>query len=768
MQKHQPIWNKIGAALQKQRLAPYFDRLKSIERCCQSYQVETWGNEEIKERFSSLKLAAGDGAALDSLLEEAFVLIRESVRRMLGIRLYDVQMIAAIALYEGKLIEMQTGEGKTLAAVLPACLYALQSKGVHILTFNDYLAGRDAEWMSPVYESLGLTAGVVREGMSIRERQAAYAADITYLTAKEAGFDYLKDSICYDRASLVQRPFHLAIIDEADSILIDEARVPLVIAGETAGEAKVDDVRKVTDIVKQLAFGIDYDTDEAKRNVFLTESGVDRAEAMLGCSNLYDEHHTDLLAALHCGLHAEALLKRDVDYIVRNGKVELIDAFTGRIAENRHWPDGIQAAVEAKEGLTPKAGGRVLGSITLQHLLSLYPRMSGMTGTAQASAEEFRTTYSLEVVVIPPHRPCRRIDHPLAVFTHREAKRRALVNEIVTVHQTGRPILVGTASVEESEELAADLAAAGISCNVLNAQNDEREAELIAGAGRWGVVTVSTNMAGRGVDIVLGGGEAEAYVEVAALGGLYVIGTNLHESSRVDHQLRGRAGRQGDPGASRFFISLEDELLSRFGLANVLPSEFLEKRQDEPLQASVIRKRIEHIQRVIEGQNFEIRKTLNKYSDLVEQQRRQLFGRRWNVLMDRERLTLLASRDRERYEELCRAFGEELLYQVEKQITLYAIDQCWADHLELISFIREGIHLESISNNNPLDEFHRQIIHAFNDLPHKLEQLIVDTFRTAYITEAGIDLNQDGLKLPSATWTYLVNDQFYSNRITLF
>lgn len=760
----QQFFNKISETIQRQQVKPYLERLQQV----QAISLETWDNEQIRERSLALRCEIQAGASADDILIEAYALAAEAVRRVMGIQLFDVQIIAGIALHEGRLVEMHTGEGKTLAAVLPAYLHALQGKGVHVLTFNDYLACRDAEWMGPAYQFLGVTVGYIQADMNIADRQAAYAADITYVTAKEAGFDYLKDSISYNKDELVQRPFYFAITDEADSILIDEARVPLVIAGEA--EASEMDFKRMAAIVRHLSSGSDYEPDEYKRNVYLTEAGIDKAEAILSCGNLYADENIETLTMLNCALHAEALLKRDVDYIVRNGRVELIDEFTGRIAKNRHWPDGLQAAVEAKEGLTIRAGGRILGMITLQHLLSLYPTICGMTATALTSADEFRETYHLDVVAIPPNRPCRRIDHPHLVFTHQEAKINAVVREVVTVHKTGRPILIGTGSVEESDLLAQRLAQAGVSCHVLNAKNDAMEAEMISRAGGWGAVTVSTNMAGRGVDIRLGGDSEhpENYRRVAELGGLYVIGTNLHESIRVDNQLRGRAGRQGDPGSSRFFVSLEDDLIVRFGIREAIPAEYLNIKQTEPLEVPAILKNIAHIQQVINGQNYDIRKTLNKYADLVEQQRRIIYARRQDVLNDRIPLTLLASQEAGRFRHVCQRFGERTMREVEKRITLYQIDHCWADYLDYVGYIKEGIHLESIGKRNPLDEFHRQIIAAFEHLPSQIEEAVLKTFREAEITSEGIDLDRQGVKIPSATWTYIVNDSFFQNRVTLF
>ena len=418
-------------------------------------------------------------------------------------RPFDVQLIAGIALHEGKLAEMQTGEGKTLAAVLPVYLNGLIGKGVHVLTFNDYLARRDAQWMGPIYEFLGLSVGCIQEGMSKPERQQAYLADVTYLTAKEAGFDYLRDSLCLNAGQVVHRPFHCAIVDEADSILIDEARIPLVIAGTAA--TPETDPRRLAAVAGNLKLHVDFDTDDEGRNVALSEAGIERAQDLLDGADLYEPENVLLLTQLNLALHAQVLLRRDIDYIVRNGRVELVDELTGRVVEDRHWPDGLQTALEAKEGLQLQPQGRILGSITLQHFLRSYPKLTGMTATAQPAAEELKDFYGLGVVVVPPIRPCIRVDHSNVVFTHKEAKTKALVAEITTVHATGRPILVGTSSVEESEQLAVCLPNSGVCCKVLNARTDELEAKIIAQAGALGAITISTNMAGRGTDIHLGG-----------------------------------------------------------------------------------------------------------------------------------------------------------------------------------------------------------------------------------------------------------------------
>ncbi|UCE47692.1 MAG: accessory Sec system translocase SecA2, partial [Phycisphaerales bacterium] len=661
-------------------LHPYRKVLKRIGEL--EPKLRDLDERALREMSRDLTSRAAQGVSLDDLLIDAFALAREVARRVLGLRPFDVQIIAAIAMHQGKLAEMQTGEGKTLVAVLPAYLNALTRKGVHVLTFSDYLARRDANWMGPVYEFLGLTVGFVQEGMSTDARRAAYASDVTYATAKEAGFDFLRDRLCFEKDELVQRPFNFAIVDEADANLIDEARVPLVIASSTT--TPPTDYSLMTEVVRRLNSNVDFETDEYSRNIILTDSGLDRAESLLGCDNLHAPENLALLTGLNLALHAEVLLTRDVDYIVRDGKVELVDEFTGRVAEKRRWPHGLQAAIEAKEGVQIQPEGIIEGSITLIHLMQLYAKVCAMTATARHAAEEFKEFYGLNIVVIPPNRTCVRIDNPDVVFTHAEAKNKALLAEIARVHATGQPILVGTCSVGESERLAAELQREGIECQVLNAKNDELEAKIIAGAGSLHSVMISTNMAGRGTDIKLGDAEGRGREKVASLGGLYVIGTNRHESRRIDNQLRGRAGRQGDPGSSRFFISLEDDLLIRYGIEELIPPSHQLPRQEEPIDDPVIGKEIARAQRIIEGQNFEIRRTLWNYSFVVEEQRRIIQQKRQDVLLDNSSLEVLSKKAPKRFRELRGTISDKVLRNVEKQITLFHIDKCWADYLDEI------------------------------------------------------------------------------------
>jgi preprotein translocase subunit SecA len=710
----------------------------------------------ITTEAEGLRRRAQNGAPLDGLLPMCYALARESCARRLGLRPFDVQMMAAAALHRGRLVQMATGEGKTLVAVLPAALNALAGRGVHVFTANDYLAQRDAAWMRPVYQQLGLSVASISQGMDRDQRRSAYAADVTYVTAKEAGFDFLRDQTMIDPADVVQRPFQYVIVDEADFILIDEARVPLVIAGAAPSPPVPHEV--VAEAVRQLRAGTDFRVDENARNVALTDAGFRHARHLLGCPPLHLPEQQTLLAGIHVALHALVLLHRDRDYIVRRGRIELVDEFTGRVAENRRWPHGIQPAIEAKEGLDVRPEGKVLGSIPVQHFVRLWPKISGMTATAEPSAVELHEFYGLKTVVFPPNRPCIRADEPDVVFTHRAAKTAALIEEIAGVQRTGRPVLVGTSSVAESEELAAALRQRHVKCRVLNARHDAREALIVSRAGIPGAVTISTNMAGRGTDIVLGGGDSEARARVSALGGLYVIGTNRHESRRVDDQLRGRAGRQGDPGSSRFFVSLEDDLVTRYGVLDLIPAGHRPSRQDGPIQDVAVRQALGRAQRVIEGANFEIRRTLWRYSSMVEQQRQMLCEQRQALLNDDEPSSICVEEAPEHHAALVRAVGEERLRHTEKRLALVLLDRRWSDHLALIDDIREGIHLQRYGGRLPVTEFQRQIIEAYAEMMEGLRDELVATFLRLRAEHGAIDLDRAGIRGPTATWTYLVND----------
>jgi preprotein translocase subunit SecA len=720
----------------------------------QSNSTSELSDAELKTHYSRIHNSVNEGAALDDVAVEAFALIREAAKRSLSMRPYDVQVLAAFAMNTSKCVEMQTGEGKTLAAAMTISLRALTGHGVHVLTFNDYLSERDAQWMRPVYDFLGLSVGHVKEGMSQEDRQTAYNSDITYLTAKEAAFDFLRDQLCTQPKDRVQRHFHFAIIDEADSILIDEARIPMVIA--TEAERDETDLHKVATFIRPLQRGMHYQIKTSGRNISFTESGLRLLERQLGVAELHSEENIELLTRLNLALHAEVLLTKDIDYIVRNDAIELIDEFTGRVAENRKWPGGLQAALEAREGLEIQPQGRILNSITLQQFLEMYDRLAGMTGTAVEATEELDEFYKLKVVLIPPNRPCIRIDHTDRIFRTKKLKFAALAEEIRIQHETGRPVLIGTASVNESEQLAQQLLEAGVHCRVLNAANDHLEAEIIADAGALNAVTISTNMAGRGTDICLGGSDPDTQQRIVAMGGLYVIGTNRHESRRIDNQLRGRSGRQGDPGESRFFVSLEDDLLSRHGIAELVTSQ--STNSSKAIDDEATAKKIGHLQRIIEGECFEIRGTLRKYSILLELQRRTLSQHREELLNGTRTPDSLREKNPDFREQLVQQWGEQSVADAERDVSLIHIDWCWSDHLTHAAEIREGIHLVSFGGFNAFDTFNKEMNIEFQTYLADVQEKVVETMTTATFTEDGIDLEEAGLRGPSSTWTFTIND----------
>jgi len=725
-------------------------------------EIQALGDGARAERAQALRAEARSGSPLDAIQAPAYALVREVARRTLGLRPFDEQVLAALALHRGAVVEMQTGEGKTLAAVMPAFLNALGGRGVHVLTFNDYLARRDAEWMGPIYRALGLSVGWVAGGLTPAERRRAYAADVTYVTAKEAGFDHLRDLLTRDPTDLVHRPFHFALIDEADSLLVDEARVPLVIAGalERAASASAE----MAEVTASLVSGVHFSVDEYGRNVELTEAGYEHVERAMGGGSLVAEENYGLLTELHCALHARVLLRRDVDYLVRDGRIEIVDEFTGRVVEDRHWPDGLQAALEAKEGLARRGDGRILGSMTLQHFLRAYPRRCGMTGTARDAAEELDEFYGLPVAVVPTHRPMIRVDADDVVFTHREAKEAAVVEEVRRVHATGRPVLVGTLTIAESERLAARLREWGVECQVLNARNDEMEAHIVAGAGALGAVTISTNMAGRGTDIRLGGEDESERAAVVALGGLYVIGTNRHESRRIDLQLRGRAGRQGDPGTSRLFVSLEDDLLVRYGVDALIPAGRRPPDQEAPIESATVRREIARAQRIIEGQNLEIRRTLWRYASVVEESRQRVHARRQALLLGMEAPDIWADEGAP-YEALVSAAGAEAVRRAEVLVTLAHIDRAWSDFLSFVADVREGIHLVGLGGQDPLSRFKVQAAEAFEAMQDDVADSVRASLAQIQPGAAGLDLSHLALKGPASTWTYLVNDDPFRNQL---
>ena len=734
-------------------LKPYYGKLLKIKN--REAQLKPKTDRQLRDLSKELAVQVREGLSLDGLLVTAYALVSVAIERVLKIHPFDTQIIGGIVIHQGKIAEMQTGEGKTLTALFPAYLNALAGNGVHVLTFNDYLARRDAGWMGPVFQYLGLTTGYVQEGMNIRDRKQTYLSDITYLTANEAGFDFLRDSLAYNKNNRVHRRFNYAIIDEADSILIDEARIPLIIAA--ASDDYLRDTFRSTEIARKLEKGVDFEFDEYSRNFFLTEMGMKRAEELLNCGNLYDLENGMLLTKLNCAIHAEYLFVRDIDYIVRNNKIELVDEFTGRIADKRRWPDGLQAALEAKENITINSEGKILNSIALQHFIRKYPKIGGMTATAESSGEEFKEFYNLDVVVIPPNRPCIREDHPDRLYKTKEAKYKAAFEEIVQVHETRRPILVGTGSVRESEKLSEDLRKNGIACSILNAKNDEYEAGIVASAGKLDAVTISTNMAGRGTDIRLGGDDQNEKKRVATLGGLYVIGLNRHESKRIDNQLRGRAGRQGDPGSSRFFISMEDDIFIKYRLNDLLPAKMMHYDQKGEIENKIIKGEIERIQRIVEGQNLEIKKTIYKYNFLIETQREMLFSNREDAFLGESSTEFYQFNCPIHFDQLLVEIGRRKLSEVCKLISLFFIDKAWFQYLDELSHIREGIHLRSLGQQDPLFEFNKLIIERFDNLHGEMESNMMRKFKSIDIGKE-IDVGGMGLKAPSSTWTYLINN----------
>lgn len=734
-----------------------YNGYKKIVEQINAIKLDKLDKPQLLDKSMELRARVLNGASLDEVIIEAFALVKEAALRVLELRAFDEQLIAGIAMHEGRLIEMQTGEGKTLAAVFPAYLNALSGTGCHILTFNDYLAGRDAVWMGPIYELLGLTVGFVQDIMKGQERQKAYGCDITYVTAKVAGFDYLRDSLCYEKGELTQREFNFAIIDEADSIIIDEARIPLVIAA--GGYAQANTISSTIEIISNLEYKIHYDKDEGKKNVFLTEAGLSSVETSLNCGNLYAEENFNLLSEVHNALYGEVLLKKDVDYIVKDGKIEMVDEFTGRVAENRHWPDGIQAALEAKEGIGIQSKGLIMSQITLQSFVLLYKKIAGMTATAKDSAEEILEFYDLKVFEIPPHIPCKRLDYPDVIFTHKAAKFKVLIKEIQEVHGTGQPILIGTSSVKESEYLAQELNRVDIPCKILNAKNDELEAGIIAEAGTLGAITVSTNMAGRGSDIKLGGNKEVNREKIVALGGLYVIGINRHESLRIDKQLRGRTGRQGDPGMSKFFISLEDDLIKKYGIDALIPEVIRPKNQELPLPDPSIAKKIGQVQRIIQGKDSDLRRALWNYSSFVENHRVDVYKRRKEILMETIPYDILLRENQQLYEKLITLFGTKVIKELEKKVTLFNIDESFAEYIAEVAIIREGIHLKVLGGKNPLREFQKETTELFEELQQLIGEGIVKDFENMELSKVGINSLKERVKPPSSTWTYLVNDK---------
>lgn len=733
-------------------LGPYERLTQLVNEAEESVQSLT--DEELTESVAELRTTGG---LHEDEQIEFLALAREAGNRKLGERAFDGQVVGALAMLQGRVVEMATGEGKTLAGAIAAAGYAVGGRRVHVLAVNDYLAKRDAEWMGPVYELLGVSVSHVGQASTPEERREAYQAEVCYVPVTEIGFDVLRDRLVTDVADRVTVEADVALVDEADSVLIDEARVPMVLAGATRNEALDDDV---VQLVRTLRAGVDYEIDGDGRTVALTDRGTDKVEKALDGINLYEDDNLDRLTQINVALHAEVLLRRDVDYLVRDGRVSLINNNRGRIAKLQRWPDGLQAAVEAKEAVPVSDSGEILDSITVQALIKRYKTLCGMTGTAVVVGESLQEFYDVDVAVVPPNKPNIRKDDADRLYLTVDQKNTALVEHIAEVHETGRPILIGTHSVEESEQLSDRLEAAGIPHVVLNAKNDAEEAAIIAEAGVPGTVTVSTQMAGRGTDIRLGGrDESHDKDKAIELGGLYVIGTGLHASRRLDDQLRGRAGRQGDPGGSLFFASLADELVTRYSVSSGLrPHPDDSGRLTDRKSVGML----EHAQRVADGANAELHRTTWQYNRLTGQQRAILLDTREKVLTEDLAAEELSERAKERYDELVEEHGEDVVKDAARRIALGHLDRRWTDHLAYLSDLREGIHLRSLAGGivhlKPIDEFNKSAIASFDTLVEDAWKDAVETFGSAEITAEGLNEEVSGIPRPTATWTYLVND----------
>ncbi|SPM36712.1 Preprotein translocase subunit SecA (ATPase, RNA helicase), partial [Mycobacterium rhizamassiliense] len=741
------FWRLLGASTEK-------NRSRSLSQVTDSsgYDEEAAGLKDEQLRKATGLLNLDDLAESDDI-SQFLAIAREAAERATGLRPFDVQLLGALRMLAGDVIEMATGEGKTLAGAIAAAGYAIAGRHVHVVTINDYLARRDAEWMSPLLEAMGLTVGWITAESTSAERKAAYGCDVTYASVNEIGFDVLRDQLVTDVDDLVSPNPDVALIDEADSVLVDEALVPLVLAGTTHRETPRLEIIK---LVGELAAETDYDTDSDSRNVHLTDAGARKVEKALGGIDLYSEEHVvTTLTEVNVALHAHVLLHRDVHYIVRDDAVHLINSSRGRIAQLQRWPDGLQAAVEAKEGIETTETGEVLDTITVQALINRYATVCGMTGTALAAGEQLRQFYQLGVSPIPSNEPNIREDESDRVYVTAAAKNDAIIDHIADVHQTGQPVLVGTRDVAESEDIHERLVRRGVAAVVLNAKNDAEEAEVIAEAGKHAVVTVSTQMAGRGTDIRLGGSDEADHDRVAELGGLHVVGTGRHHTERLDNQLRGRAGRQGDPGSSVFFSSWEDDVVAANLDRNKLPEQ---TDEDGRILSPKTTSLLDHAQRVAEGRLLDVHANTWRYNQLIAQQRAIIVDRRNTLLRTataREELAELAS---ERYEELAEDVSEERLETICRQIMLYHLDRGWADHLAYLADIRESIHLRALGRQNPLDEFHRMAVDAFASLAADAIEAAQQTFETANVLESEPGLDLSKLARPTSTWTYMVND----------
>ena len=755
------------------RMMKYVNMVNALEA-----DMQKLSDASLAAKTLEFKARLANEESLDSLLPEAFAVVREASRRVLGMRHFDVQILGAVTLHEGNIAEMRTGEGKTLVATMPVYLNALTGKGVHVVTVNDYLAKRDSEWMGKIYRFLGLEVGLIVHGLDFNQRKAAYGADVTYGTNNEYGFDYLRDNMVIYPDQMVQRQLNYAIVDEVDSILIDEARTPLIISGP--GEKSTNLYFVLAKVVPKLKEGDDYTVDEKAHTVAPTESGVAKAEKLLNVRNLYEDENMELSHHFNQALKAHALMKRDRDYVVKDGEVIIVDEFTGRLMFGRRYSEGLHQAIEAKEGVKIERESQTLASITFQNYFRMYKKLSGMTGTAKTEEEEFRKIYGLDVLVIPTHMPVVRQDLPDIIYKTKRAKYKAVISDIAEKYTEKQPVLVGTTSIAQSEELSALLKKQGIVHNVLNAKFHEMEAQIVAQAGQAGTVTIATNMAGRGTDIVLGEGVPE-------LGGLHIVGTVRHESRRIDNQLRGRAGRQGDPGSSRFYLSLEDDLMRLFGSDNIASiMDKLGMEEDDPIEHSLITRSIEQAQKKVEARNFDIRKHVLEYDDVMNQQREIIYGQRRQILMGesmRENIfpmiEKIVSRGmelyanekvypeewdyaglieynegffaphgrlkkdeldklsrEELYEELMALttesydareamFGSENMRELEKVIMLKVVDAKWMDHLDAMDMLREGIGLRAYGQKNPLIEYKIEAYDMFQAMIDTIQEDIV-------------------------------------------
>ena len=716
-------------------------------------------DDELRAAAAEAVVKAGEGE--DGRIKDVpqlLAVLREVTRRTLGIAPFDVQLQGTLALLNGDVAEMATGEGKTLTGAMATIGYALQGKRVHVITVNGFLAARDDEWMGPMFDFFGLTHGAIQEELTSEQRREVYQRDIVFGAINELGFDVLRDHLATERSEVVRTPADVAVIDEADSVLVDEALVPLVLAGSEPGTAPAG---QITQLVQRMEENEHFTISADRRNVFLTDKGSAFVEKALGIDSLYSEG-TDgedagqTLVQVNVALHAEHLLIRDVHYIVKDGSVALIDGSRGRIADLQRWPDGLQAAVEAKEGLRVTDGGRILDQITIQALIGMYPTVCGMTGTALAAGDQLRQFYGLQVSVIDPNVPTKRFDEADRIYATDEERDAAVIEHILAVQKTGQPQLIGTQDVAASERIAEALAARGVESSILNAKNHEAEAAVVAEAGRPGHVTVSTQMAGRGTDIKLGGKDEFARDAAVEAGGLHVVGVGRFRSQRLDNQLRGRAGRQGDPGSSVFFVSLQDDVVETGGAG-----ESLEAQPDASgrLDQKKVANFVDHCQRVTEGQMLDIHATTWKYNKLIKDQRDIIDARRQKLLDTDAAWQELADAQPQKTASLQQQGIEQtVLERSARAIMLFHLDLEWSEHLAYLDDIRESIHLRAIARESPIDEFHRMSIAAFGDLAARAVNKAEDTFAEAEFTSEGVDLDGLGLHKPSATWTYMVND----------